>query len=62
MLTTLLQTKGFLLRIIQLLLPLFSIVVILLVSLVVELDATMLDALGILPQRKQNKKLLLVIC
>lgn len=28
----------------------------------VELDETMLDALGILPQRKQHKKLLLVCC
>ena len=30
------------------------------ISLLVELDEIMLDALGILPQRKQHKKLLLV--
>lgn len=29
---------------------------------VVELDESMLDGLGILPQRKQHKKLLLVSC
>lgn len=58
-LATLLQTKGYLADIwltSALLLFLFTYCV----FPPVELDESMLDALGILPQRKQHKKLLLV--
>lgn len=59
-LATLLQTKGEIITDIQLCSS-----VLLFLSCIsiffVELDESMLDALGILPQRKQHKKLLLVL-
>lgn len=65
---TLLQTKGYtttnysvtLLKWLLLSLATSSITVNSLNPMFVELDESMLDALGILPQRKQHKKLLLV--
>lgn len=58
-LATLLQTKGCIIKFIY-----FSALNMLSdwISGHTELDESMLDALGILPQRKQHKKLLLVSC
>ena len=59
-LATLLQTKGQISGSIQLPSVHFSLLITP-PNFSVELDESMLDALGILPQRKQHKKLLLVL-
>lgn len=57
-LATLLQTKGNNNEVCVT--NLFSIAIFLMNIYIVELDESMLDGIGILPQRKQHKKLLLV--
>ena len=58
-LATLLQTEGQINAVIQL--PSLRYSFLIMHPISVELDESMLDALGILPQRKQHKKLLLVL-
>lgn len=60
LLATFLQTKGCMLLNIVIYCHYFLIMDSHRISELSELDESMLDALGILPQRKQHKKLLLV--
>lgn len=62
MLATLLQTKGCVIDFSLLTIASFAVFLIYIspFSRSLELDESMLDVLGILPQRKQHKKLLLV--